>query len=191
LFDDALGNFEFSGNGNRELVHSVLTIFTVFFANVLLLNYLIAILSTTYNNMRELGIFKYKCNLYYYCERYMIAFSDKSFGEMVLHPPPLSYLTILMVFFTPLPRAMVYISMFFSYLMFWIENCFFIVGFVGFEVLILPLAYIKIWFNIVKNSMGIIRRLVNCVVWAVVGLPMMIFIVFRDLAFILKILCKH
>lgn len=121
----------------------------------------------------------------------MIAFSDKSYGEMVLHPPPLSYLTILMIFFTPLPRAMVYISKFFSYLMFWIENLFFILGFLGFEMLIVPLAYIKIWFNIVKNSIGILRRLANCIGWAIVGLPMMMFIVFRDLAYIIKILGSH
>lgn len=141
--------------------------------------------------MRESGIFRYKCNLYYYCERYMIAFSDKSYGEMVLQPPPLSYLTILMVFFTPLPRAMVYISKFFSYLMFWIENVFLILGFLGFEIFIFPFAYIKIWFNIVKNSMGVLRRIINCFVWAIIGMPMMLFIVFRDMAYILKILGSH
>ena len=61
------------------------------------MNYLIAILSTTYENMKETGIFRYKVNLYQYRERYMIAFSDKSYGEIVLHAPPLSYLTLIMI----------------------------------------------------------------------------------------------
>jgi hypothetical protein len=121
----------------------------------------------------------------------MIAFSDKSYGEMVLHPPPLSYLTITMLFFTPCTRAMVYISKFFSYLMFWIENVFLLLGFFLLELLILPLAYIKIWFNIIKNSMGVIRTIINCLVFAVVGIPIMFFIVFRDFAYLLKILCQH
>ncbi len=141
--------------------------------------------------MRETGIFKYKCNLYYYCERYMIAFSDRNYGEMVLHPPPLSYLTITMVFFTPFEKVMGYVSKFFSYLMFWIENTFFLLGFFAFEFILFPLAYLKIWFNLVKNSLGLIRTLINCLVWAVVGIPLMAFIAFRDFGYLMKILIMH
>lgn len=64
LFDASLGSYDYSGMGTRELSHSILIIFHVFFANILLMNYLIAILSTTYENMKETGIFKYKVNLY-------------------------------------------------------------------------------------------------------------------------------
>mmetsp|Transcript_28235 Transcript_28235/g.21107 ORF Transcript_28235/g.21107 Transcript_28235/m.21107 type:complete len:101 (-) Transcript_28235:64-366(-) len=74
LFNDAMAVFSYEGMEGREISHTLLTIFTVFFANILLLNYLIAILSTTYEKMRESGVFRYKCNLYSYCERYMIAF---------------------------------------------------------------------------------------------------------------------
>lgn len=64
LFDAALGEYAYDGMGGRELSHSILLVFHVFFANILLMNYLIAILSTTYDNMKETGIFKYKVNLY-------------------------------------------------------------------------------------------------------------------------------
>lgn len=74
LFNDAMGVFDYDGMEGREISHSVLTIFTVFFSNILLLNYLVAILSTTYDNMKESGIFRYKVNLYQYCERFIIAF---------------------------------------------------------------------------------------------------------------------
>ena len=43
-------------------------------AFVLLLNFMIAILSNTYATMLESGSFKYKCSLFEYCERYIIAF---------------------------------------------------------------------------------------------------------------------
>mgnify|MGYP001557908290 CR=1 FL=1 len=172
-------------------MHSCLTIFTVFFANVLLLNYLIAILSTTFNNMRETGIFRYKCNLFYYCERYMIAFSDKSYGEMVLHPPPLSYLTIWMVLFLPFKGGMVYISKFFSYLMYWIENSILLGCFLILEMLFMPFAYLKIWFNILKSTSGVIRTIINCLVWAIIGVPMILFLVFRDFIYMMRILSYH
>lgn len=71
-----MGVFDYENMDGRVVSHSLLTIFTVFFANILLMNYLIAILSTTYENMKESGIFKYKCNLYTFCERYMVAFNN-------------------------------------------------------------------------------------------------------------------
>jgi hypothetical protein len=49
---------------DRILSFSILLIIYVFFGNILLMNYLIAILSTTYENMKQTGIFKYKVNLY-------------------------------------------------------------------------------------------------------------------------------
>ncbi len=52
LFDAALAVYDYNDMGGRTLSYSILIIFHVFFSNVLLLNYLIAILSTTYDNMK-------------------------------------------------------------------------------------------------------------------------------------------
>ena len=143
--------------GDRELLHSILMAFHVFFSNILLMNYLIAILSTTYENMKETGIFKYKVNLYQYCERYMISFNDRSYGELVLHAPPLSYMTIILFPFLFSEKAMMKISKWFSYLMFWIENVVLLMMFLSIEIAFLMLpAYIKIWYNIIKISNGIL-----------------------------------
>ena len=143
--------------GDRELLHSILMAFHVFFSNILLMNYLIAILSTTYENMKETGIFKYKVNLYQYCERYMIAFNDRSYGELVLHAPPLSYMTIILFPLLFSEKAMMKISKWFSYLMFWVENTVLLMMFLFIEVAFLMLpAYIKIWYNIIKISNGIL-----------------------------------
>ena len=64
LFDASIGGYSFDGMQGRELSFSILMVIHVFFANILLMNYLIAILSTTYDNMKQTGIFKYKVNLY-------------------------------------------------------------------------------------------------------------------------------
>lgn len=53
--------------------------------------------------MLEQGQFKYKCSLYDYCERYMIAFEEERFGEIVIHTPPLNVIALLMVPFSFIP----------------------------------------------------------------------------------------
>ena len=50
-----------------EKSHMLMIIFHIFMANVLLFNYLIAILSSTYADSLEIGAFKYKVQLYNYC----------------------------------------------------------------------------------------------------------------------------
>jgi hypothetical protein len=75
--------------------------------------------------------------------------------------------------------------------MFWFENLFFIVAFMFFEILIMPIAYIKIWINGARNSMGILKTILNCFIWLLIGLFMMFFLVFRDVGYLIKILAYH
>jgi hypothetical protein len=70
LYDAALAVYNYKSLEDKELTHSVLLMTHVFISNILLLNYLIAILTTTYEKMKQTGVFKYKVNLYMYCERY-------------------------------------------------------------------------------------------------------------------------
>ncbi len=48
----------------------------MFLANTFVLNYLVAILTTVYEEMLEKGDFAYKSNKYMYIERYYIALQD-------------------------------------------------------------------------------------------------------------------
>jgi len=49
----------------------------VFIANILMLNYLVAILSTVYQMMMEGGEYLYKSNKYRFIEKYSIAMRNK------------------------------------------------------------------------------------------------------------------
>lgn len=75
-------------------VHVILTIFYVYMTNVILFNYLIAIMTTTYGAMLESGSFMYKVNLFNYCERYLVAFENDAYGELALHSAPINILVI-------------------------------------------------------------------------------------------------
>ena len=63
----------------------------IYISGIFLLNYLVAILGTVYEEMLETGDFSYKVMKYQFIERYNIAFKDEwGFSELVIHPPPLN-----------------------------------------------------------------------------------------------------
>jgi hypothetical protein len=74
LFDGFLASYDYKNMGKYELTHMLLLWIHIFAGNIILFNYLIAILSTTYSNMLEYGTFAYKVKLYQYCLRYITAF---------------------------------------------------------------------------------------------------------------------
>lgn len=121
----------------------------------------------------------------------MIAFEDEAYGEMVLHPPPVSYISAMLIPFVFSRVVMRFISKGFSYFMHWIENTVFICGFLLFEVVLAPLTYVKVWINLIASSVGLLKTVVNCLVWVILGVPMIIFIILRDAAYLIKILSYH
>ena len=153
-------------------------------SNVLLLNYLIAIMSTTYAVMMEEGIFMFKVNLYYYCERYLIAFGNESYCELALHTAPINVLAIpvqLLAFMLP-SRFMAIVCKYFSYLMYWLENFLFLALFFIGECFLLMPVYVK---NIViitwaSSQVGIFTPFINGALWIVLGIPISCYILLRD-----------
>lgn len=94
--------------------------------NILMLNFMVAILSESYALMTELGSFNFKCVLYEYCERYILAFADTRNCEIVLHNPPLNLFSVLILPFLPFTNVMEKVSTWFSKFIFWVENTAFI-----------------------------------------------------------------
>jgi hypothetical protein len=95
MYNSLLGGYSNIGIGLKLYnLHIIVNIFYVYMSNILLLNYLIAIMSTTYGNMMDSGIFMYKVNLYNYCERYLTAFKNSYYSEFVLHTAPINVLIV-------------------------------------------------------------------------------------------------
>lgn len=187
LFDATIGNYDFSGMAGRDISHSILLIFHVFSTNILLMNYLIAILSTTYENMKQSGVFRYKVNLYSYCERYIKAFQDKAYGEIIIHPPPLSVFTALLLPLLISQKVMEKFTYSFSICLYWIENVVFIISFFFLEIAMSPFAYVKTWSNILRNSKGFVHLFCYSFLWAVHGLPIILVIVFMDVYYLMRL----
>jgi hypothetical protein len=76
LFDAMMGTYDYTIKEEYATMHAVFMMAHIFLAYVFMLNYLVAILSTIYEQMMEKGDFAFKCNKYKYIERYNISFQD-------------------------------------------------------------------------------------------------------------------
>ena len=70
LFDSMIGNYGYTVTTEDQDLHDIVLILHIFIANIFLLNYLIAILSTVYEEMAEMGDFAFKSSKYQYIERF-------------------------------------------------------------------------------------------------------------------------
>jgi len=186
-----LGSYENQGI-DIELywIHVGFTHFYVYMSNILLLNYLIAIMSTTYASMLESGSFMFKVNLYNYCERYLIAFRNDAYGELAIHTAPINILTVLVqIAALMLPeKFMRILCKYFSFGMYWLENIIFILIFIGFELLLVLPVYVKNIPLMAWASMGLFTKAFNAAIWVFAGIPITLFIVASDVYNYVKIL---
>ena len=71
---------------------------------------------------------------------------------------------------------------------YWFENCFYIISFVIGEFLLCPLIYIKVIYNVIKVAM--LKQLIPLLAfWIAVGPLYLVFAVFKDCFYFVKILC--
>jgi hypothetical protein len=120
-------------------------------SNIFLLNYLVAILATVYEIMKDGGEFAYKSNTYNFIEKYTVALRNEwGYAELILHPPPLNFLTIFLVPFLFRYSWMKTGSQLISKMVFWFENFFYVMVFIIYEMLLTPVVYFKVAINIVR-----------------------------------------
>jgi hypothetical protein len=61
-YDIAIAAYDYTGADGDEYVYTVWTVLHLFILNILLLNFLVSILSSTYGDMTDIGAFKFKCS---------------------------------------------------------------------------------------------------------------------------------
>lgn len=116
-----------------------------------------------------------------YCERYMIAFEEFDIGEMVVHAPPLNILCLSMLPFILFKskeneeKVMKYglmntVSNWFSYFIFWGENILFVGFFTAFELILLPVLYLRCLFNLIYSTPGLFTTVAYVITWLLVGI---------------------
>ena len=191
MFDCMLGNYnEFTLSRNNTL-HTVLRMIHIVLSNIFLVNFLIAILSSAYEYMREMGEFEYKTIKYSYIEKYQIPKLDKrGLEELVIHPAPMTIFTLILLPFSSVPKTFHDKAELFSKLMFWIENIFIILVFFIYSVLLIPLIFFKMLYNLFR-SMKIYLFVPFAFVWIIFGFLFLPLYIVRDIYFLVKILWNY
>lgn len=153
LFDAFLGSYVYVTDPSFKMSFSILMMSHVFISNVFLLNYLVALLSTVYEMMMDLGEFQYKSDRYQYIEKYSIPMIDMfNYKELVIHPPPLNFFGLFLIPFAFSKTAMKKTGMYYAKIMYWFENIPFLVVFLIYEIALAPIIFIKILSNILIQS---------------------------------------
>lgn len=191
MFDTMLGNYGAIDMTGKEQLHFWLRMIHIVLSNIFLLNYLIAILSSAYEYMKDFGEFDFKANRYKYVEKYQKAFLDPhGYAELVVHPPPLNVMNMPILPFAFVPDSFPSKAEVFSKLMFWFENLFIVLLFLVYSILLVPLIFFKMLYNFFR-SMKIYFFVVFAFVWIIVGLLVLPLFVLKDVFYLFKILCKY
>ena len=150
LFDAVLGAYTRAIENEVSTIHNFMLVFHLYIANIFLLNYLVAILSTVYSEMSEEGDFYYKYYKYKYIERYNIAFQDKKgFRELIVHPPPVNIFMVVLLPFLGNEEKRKRFTHNFSKINFWCENVIFAFDQLLYELYLIPVVYVKILVNLI------------------------------------------
>jgi hypothetical protein len=110
--------------------------------------------------------------------------------EMVIHPPPLNFLTIALLPFLINRDFIKKASLIFSKTMFWLENILFIPAFLLGEILWCPFIWFKVLFNITAMA-EFVTFFPLFFMWIVIGPFYLAFSVCKDMFYFLKILCDY
>ena len=187
-----MGSYGYTVGADEQYKHTYFLIFHIFISNIFLLNYLIAILSTVYEVMNEQGDFAYKSFKYQYIERYLKGMENKGYSELVIHMPPVNYLTILL--FAPALTSQIAMdrsSQVFSYIIFWFENLVFYVPLMMIiEIVLIPYIYIRMIINIMRAE-DFIPAIMFSLAWMLIGLPYLLWTAGVDIYNYFKVLCDY
>jgi hypothetical protein len=118
----------------------------------------------------------------------MIAFNEKSYGELVIHPPPISFALLPLLPFIFSRQLMAKATACFSLIVYWVENIFIIMAFLGFELAVMPFAYLKTWINLFRNSPHIGIFFLNMLLFGICGPFIMMWYILKDCKYFITLL---
>ena len=78
----------------------------------------------------------------------------------------------------------------FAKFIFWFENAFYIFLFVLYEFILCPLIFLRVFYNIARLS-TFLTFLPLLLFWLVIGPFYLLYIIFRDVFYFVKILCDY
>jgi len=117
---------------------------------------------------------------------------NEAYAQLVIHPSPMAFLNFPILLFCFLPEAaLIQISKKFSILIFWMENIFYLLIFLVFEVVLIPFVYLKMLVVIPWATLGLFTSIFYEIFWFIGGIVLLIFMALRDVYHFMWILSMH
>jgi len=166
-----VAEYEYVDFGNFNTSHSVMLMLHTLIANIFMINFLVAIISTVYFNMIEGGEFMYKALKFQFFQKYQIAMQQhKGLQALVSFPPPINVVTAPLIIFGLDKRRMQVMGEKIYNVAFWFENIFIIIPFLMYEFILIPIVYCKVFYFCAKMN-GFFAFLQGIIVWVIIGIP--------------------
>lgn len=189
MFDYSLGEYSNEQIAYKNGLHDYLQVAFLVISVIFMVNYLIAIITTVYEDMRFHGNFLYKANKYAYIEKYQIAQSPRNEGcglvEYVINPAPVNLLTLFLLPFT-LTENRVSFSEMFGRSIYWIETIIMAILLMVYLIVLLPIIYLKMLWHLFKAT-----RIYNFIwigpLWVSFGAILLPIYLVKDLMYFFKI----
>jgi hypothetical protein len=112
------------------------------------------------------------------------------YSELVIHPPPLNFFTFFLLPFIIKGSIMKSAASAFAKLIFWVENSFFLFLFVIYELLLCPILFLRVIYNIVILS-SFLTLIPLILFWIIIGPLYLVANIFVDVFYLIKILCDY
>ncbi len=176
---------------DKEALASSFIVGYLIITKIILINFLLASLGTTYNALLDVSIFLYQKKQYEFIERYSIAMSNEwGYNYLVILPPPLNIFSLFLLPSIFRKGLMKRSAEMFSKFIFWFENMFFLVAMFVYLSLHVPLLYLRMIFNIIRYW-DILNILWLLAFWIIIGPLFLTFAVFKDLFQYMKVMCDY
>ena len=189
-FDISLWNYDYNIS-DRETSYSIIVVVHLFISGIFLVNYLIAILATVYEETKSTGDFYYKANIIFYCEKYTIPLKDRVYGELVFNPAPVSLIAIFLLPFLCCKWLMVKSASLVGIIIFWCQNLVILIFFIIFHFCLIPFIWVKVFINIGTAPVKHCVKLRSFLLWFLIGLFQLSMVALKDTVRFLKLLLKQ
>ncbi|CDW71841.1 UNKNOWN [Stylonychia lemnae] len=190
LFDALIGTYAYLVIEDMALF-SIFQIIHIFITKIVLVNFLVAILESTFKEMQEQGNFAFQVNQYQFIERYSIAMQDEwGYSQLVILPPPINFFTIFLIPTVMRKGLMKRASEVFSKFIFWFENMFYLMIMLIYLLMLVPLIYLRMIYNIVKLA-SVFNLIWLLSLWLLFGPIFLIQGVGKDMFYFMKTLCDY
>ena len=183
LFGYAMGNFQFLDNAPDyyTIMSAFINIFYVLFTNVILINLLIALLSSIYQKIADNSDLEYSSIIYDLREE---KYFDKTYGSITIYPRVINIFLFpihLMIIYAKSPRFNLMIGNIGYYL----SLMFYVLLFLFLHIFIIPMAWTNIFVlillnkyhdNLISTQVTMVSKITHIVIWIALGIPYLTYV---------------